>query len=51
MQKTMVKCPGCDYALPEDALVEQIDHMEANHMDIVKERVRRVMRQEAWENE
>ena len=35
-----ISCPGCGHKLPEDDLRAQIAHMEANHPEIIAERLR-----------
>lgn len=38
----MLQCPGgCGVELPEDDLRAQIEHMEQNHPEIIKERLQR----------
>jgi len=46
-----IRCPGCELELPEDDLVAQSQHMQAEHADIVDERRREAARWDGWEDE
>jgi len=37
--KGTIKCPGCDVRLPEDDIRAQMDHMDKNHPEIIKQRL------------
>lgn len=47
----MTQCPGCDVELPEDDLLGQIRHMEAEHPEIIDERRAEAARWDGWESE